>query len=128
MPEFKLFQRREPATDGEDAPEQMPLGGSRSEAVQRLQIGLFGIGAMILLVGLAGIIGGQADLVDQRAVPEAAPTTEPGASSPQRDPLADAGVVPDIPADPSPSPTNTPGLRPGNGPVGPAPSPNVPAQ
>ena len=81
---------------------------ARAEAIQRLQIGLFGIGAMVLLVGLASIIGSQADLADQAAVPEAAPTTEPTAAVPQANPLADAGVVPDIAAEPSPSPAPTP--------------------
>ena len=91
----------------EDAPDGAPLGGSRSEAMQRLQIGLFGICAMILLVGLASIIGSQADLAEQSAVPDAAPTTEPTSAPAQRDPLADAGVVPDIPADPEPAPAPT---------------------
>lgn len=130
MAEFKLFHRRDTRADGEDgsAPDAMPLGGSRAEAVQRLQIGLFGIGAMILLVGLAGIIGGQADLVEQAAVPDAAPTTEPGTAPPQRDPLADAGVVPDIPAEPTPSAAPDPAQRSGD--VGSAPvrSPDVPPQ
>lgn len=100
------------------APADMPLGGTRAEAVQRLQIGLFGIGAMVLLVGLASVIGSQADQAERDAVPEAAPTTEPTAAPAQSDPLADAGVVPDIPAEPSPTPTGesapsaqpTPGL------------------
>lgn len=73
---------------------------TRSEAVQRLQVGLFGIGAMVLLVGLASIIGGQAERNDELAVPEAAPTTEPSGAAAQANPLADAGVVPDIAADP----------------------------
>lgn len=85
-----------------------PAGTARAEAIQRLQIGLFGIGAMVLLVGLASIIGSQADLADQAAVPEAAPTTEPTAAAPQANPLADAGVVPDIAAEPSPSPAPSP--------------------
>ena len=37
---------------------------------------------------------------DALSVPEAAPTVEPSAASQQRDPLADAGVVPDLPAEP----------------------------
>lgn len=85
-----------------------PPNQARAEAIQRLQIGLFGIGAMVLLVGLASIIGSQADLADQAAVPEAAPTTEPTAAPPQANPLADAGVVPDITAEPSPSPAPPP--------------------
>lgn len=80
----------------------------RAEAVQRIQVGLFGIGAMVLLVGLASIIGGQADKIDELAAPEAAPTTEPEAAPAQANPLADAGVVPDIAADPSPLPLQPP--------------------
>lgn len=87
---------------GEDAP---PPDLLRAEAMQRLQVGLIGIAAMVLLVGLASIIGSQADLADQAAVPEAAPTTEPVPVPSQANPLADAGVVPDIAAEPSPSPT-----------------------
>lgn len=82
--------------------------GARAEAVQRLQIGVFGIGAMLLLVGLASIIGTQADLAEEAAVPEAAPTTEPTAAPTQANPLADAGIVPDIAAEPSPSPALAP--------------------
>lgn len=91
-----------------EPPDGAPLGGTREEAMQRLQIGIAGIGAMILLVGLASVIGTQADLAEQSAVPEAAPTTEPTAVPTQSDPLVDAGVVPDIQAESSPSPTPTP--------------------
>ncbi|TAD82028.1 MAG: hypothetical protein EAY70_04150 [Sphingomonadales bacterium] len=93
------------ATEPEDV---SAMGSARVEAVQRLQVGLFGIGAMVLLVGLASIIGGQAERNDQLAVPEAAPTTEPSAPPAQANPLADAGVVPDIAAQPSPSPAPPP--------------------
>ncbi len=89
-------------------PRGAPLGGTDAEAAQRLQIGLAGIGSMVLLVGLASVLGNQADLAEERAVPEAAPTTEPTAANPQRDPLADAGIVPDLPADPAPGPTAAP--------------------
>jgi len=85
---------------GGEPPELAPLGGTRTEAVQRLQIGLTGLCAMILMIGVAGVLGGQADLAEVAAVPDAAPTTEPTAAPPQRDPLADAGVVPDIPTEP----------------------------
>jgi hypothetical protein len=99
-----------PQTDGaEDLP---AAGEARAEAVQRLQVGLFGIGAMVLLVGLASVIGGQADRIDQLAVPEAAPTTEPSAPPARANPLADAGVVPDIAADPTPVPAPAPAAAP----------------
>jgi hypothetical protein len=81
-----------------------PPSESRQEALQRLQIGVFGIAAMVLLVGLASIIGSQADITEESAVPEAAPTTEPSPAPSQANPLADAGVVPDIAAEPSPTP------------------------
>jgi len=103
------------ATAPEIAEEELSAAASaRGEAVQRLQVGLFGIGAMVLLVGLASIIGGQADRNDQLAVPEAAPTTEPGGQAAQANPLADAGVVPDIAAEPSAGPSATPPATPGN--------------
>ena len=109
----------EPAGRDEDAPEGAPLGGTRSEARQRLQLGAFGICAMILLAGLASIIGSQADLVEESAVPDAAPTTEPTAAPTQRDPLADAGVVPPTEPDPAPEPLphSQAGPAPANGPV-----------
>lgn len=78
-------------------------GGNRSQAVQRLQVGLSGLAAMILLVGLANIIQDRARVADEMAVPEAASTIAPAGPLPISDPLADAGVVPDMPAEPSPS-------------------------
>lgn len=78
-----------------------PLGGTRAHAVQRLQIGVFGLMAMLLLVGLANIIMDRAQVSQAAAVPEAASTVAPGnIAAPKKDPLADAGVVPDLPADP----------------------------
>ncbi|MEE4199876.1 hypothetical protein [Erythrobacter sp.] len=91
--------------EGDMPPEAAPLGGTRGEAVQRLQIGLFGVASMVLLIGLASVIGNQADLIEEGAVPEAAPTTEPTEAASQRDPLADAGIVPDIPSEPTGSAT-----------------------
>lgn len=93
-----------PGAGDEAPPAGAPLGGTKEEATQRLQVGLAGLGSMVLLVGLASVLGNQADLAEEAAVPDAAPTTEPTEASPQRDPLADAGIVPDIPADPSPTP------------------------
>lgn len=77
--------------------EEAPLGGTRSEAIQRLQVGVTGLCAMVLVIGIASVIGSQADNAEKAAVPDAAPTTEPTAAPSQRNPLADAGVVPDIP-------------------------------
>jgi hypothetical protein len=85
-----------------------PLGGTREEAVQRLQVGISGIVVMLLLVGLADVVRDRAEQTDAAAVPEAAATVEPEAvDAPQTDPLAEAGVVPELPAEPAPSPTPT---------------------
>lgn len=95
--------------DAPDAPPRgAPLGGTDVEAAHRLQIGLAGLGSMVLLIALASVLGNQADLAEENSVPEAAPTTEPEETAPKRDPLADAGIVPDVSAEPSPSPTATP--------------------
>ena len=77
---------------GSEPPTLAPLGGTREQAVQRLQVGLTGRCAMILMVGVARVLGGQADIAEDAAVPDAAPTTEPSPATAQRDPLADAGV------------------------------------
>lgn len=88
--------RRKPA---EDATFRAPLRGARSQAMQRLQVGLFGLAAMVLLVGLANIIMTNAKQNEARVVPAAVPAVAShdgdGSAS---DPLADAGVVPGMPA------------------------------
>lgn len=84
------------------------MGGTDVEAAHRLQIGLAGLGSMVLLIALASVLGNQADLAEENAVPEAAPTTEPEDAASNRDPLADAGIVPDVSPEPSPSATATP--------------------
>ena len=63
----------------------------RAQAVHRLQIGFFGLAAMLLLVGLANIIMDRAKLADAEAVPQVAESA--GVHNPS-DPLADIGVVP----------------------------------
>ena len=76
-----------------------PLSGTRGQAMQRLQVGVFGLGAMVLLVALANIINSNREQNEARMVPEAAPTVAAkNGSDPVSDPLADAGVVPDLPA------------------------------
>ncbi len=84
-----------------------PLAGTRSERLQRLQIGLFGIGAMVLLVGLADVVISRAQMTEAEAVPEAVPTVEPTETAAPRDPLADAGVVPELPPETTPTPTQS---------------------
>lgn len=78
---------------------EVPLGGTRAQAMQRLQIGIAGVVLMVLMVGLASIIQNRAELSDATAVPQAAPTTEPSVDPEQSDPLAEAGVVPDMPSE-----------------------------
>jgi hypothetical protein len=77
------------------------LGGTRAQAMQRLQVGLFGLATMILLIGLAQIIMNQAREAEAGVVPEAAPTVAPSESAAaESDPLADAGVAPEVPVEP----------------------------
>ena len=99
---------------------EAPLGGTRAEAMRRLQMGGVGVVAVLLLIGLASMIEDRAKQTDSTAVAEAAATTAPSASAAAPDPLAEAGVVPDMPASPaadataSPAPTTlaTPSARP----------------
>jgi hypothetical protein len=76
----------------------------RAQAVHRLQVGLFGLAGMLLLVGLANIIMDRA-MTSEDATPassvaaaSAAKVSPDGAQTPASDPLADIGVVPDMPA------------------------------
>jgi hypothetical protein len=90
----------------------------RAQAIHRLQVGLFGLAGMLLLVGLANIIMDRARLGE-----DAAAALSPAAADPSggavaaganaaSDPLADIGVVPDLPAaSASPSPSRAPSPR-----------------
>lgn len=104
---------------GEEAQPQQ--GGKRAEVIQRLQIGLFGLAAMVLIVALANVIMERAKQTEATAVPEAAATTAPvTATGSLSDPLVDAGVVPDMPSNAqkntapraSPVPNGAPTLAP----------------
>ena len=84
----------------------------RAQAIHRLQVGLFGLAGMLLLVGLANIIMDRARIGEDAAA--ALSPAEGGSlgaggptdASPASDPLADIGVVPDLPAaSASPSPS-----------------------
>ena len=86
-------------TTSTSAPEGAPLGGNRAEAIQRLQVGVIGLFAMVLVMGVASVISNRAAVSEERAVPDAAPTTEPTETPAPSDPLADAGVVPVVPAE-----------------------------
>lgn len=77
-----------------------PLGGTRKQAMHRLQIGLAGLGAIILMVVLAGVVMDRANRSEELSVPAAAATVAaPELPPEQTDPLVNAGVVPDLPAD-----------------------------
>lgn len=78
---------------------EAPLGGTREQAAHRLQVGLVGIAVMVFVIGLATIFAQRAQISEESAVPEAAPTTEPVEAPEQSDPLVDAGVVPDLPTE-----------------------------
>ncbi len=80
-----------------------PLGGTRAEALRRLQMGALGVVVVLLLIGLASIIKDRATQTENTAVAGAAPTVVPSPSGATADPLAEAGVVPDIPASPAPA-------------------------
>ena len=102
----------------EERPEDRPdpamlLGGTRAQAMQRLQVGVFGLATMVLLIALAQIIMNQAREAEALVVPEAAPTVAPSDTpAPASDPLADAGVGPDLPAEPEPeAPPNSDALQ-----------------
>jgi len=76
--------------------------GTRAQIVHRLQIGVLGLLGILLMVALANIVMERAKESDARTVPQAAPTVEPtAAASPKSDPLADAGVVPEMPTEPA---------------------------
>lgn len=67
------------------------------ETVHRLQVGLIGLAAMLLMVGVANMIMDRAREADSTVVPEAAATV---AASPEEEDgkaLENAGVVPDLP-------------------------------
>lgn len=94
-----------PGAHGGNLPEA-PVGGSRAEALRRLQMGAVGVIAVLLLIGLASIIKDGATQTESTTVAGAAPTTAPSATTTAADPLAEAGVVPEVP--PGPTATATP--------------------
>lgn len=84
------------------------LAGKRSESLHRLQVGLSGLAAIVLMLALANVIMERANRTEAASVPDAAATVlPPPVHSQQNDPLADAGVVPDVPARPASLPTST---------------------
>ncbi len=105
VPQFFDMSRKPPVGE---LPDVARTDARRERTMQRLQIGITGIVMMILLVGLASIIQDRAAESDATTVPAAAPTTEPTQTAPQNDPLVEAGVVPDLPAQPTATPSAMP--------------------
>lgn len=103
-----------------------PMSGTRAERIQRLQIGFFGIGAMCLLVALADVVISRAERTEATSVPEAAPTVQATTAPTPSDPLADAGVVPELSDEPSPTPTQSAAQRTGDVPPPIQPTGNAP--
>lgn len=98
----RSFKTRAPGPPG--ALPQAPLGGTRAEALRRLQMGAIGVVAVLLLIGLASIIKDRAAQTETTSVAGAAATSAAATGTPVADPLAEAGVVPDIPASPAIAP------------------------
>ena len=74
-------------------------GSGRAETIQRLQIGLVGLGAMLLMVALANVVMDRAKESEATTVPEAAANVDSRQVMPAvADPLVDVGVVPDMPS------------------------------
>ena len=79
-----------------------PFAGTRAQRIQRLQVGLFGLAAMVMVLGMADIIMSTAEsnqVVTSEDLPPVNAEDVPP-PTPQRDPLAEAGVVPELPAEP----------------------------
>ena len=101
LPSFQTRIGASPSDAEADNP-AAPLAGTPSEAIRRLQFGIGGLLAMVLLVGIANIVVDRARESDATTVPQAAATVD--ADTPQNDPLIDAGIVPDLPAEPEAEP------------------------
>lgn len=98
-----IIKPRISEAEAAEAAEELAVSasGARDNAIQRLQVGFFGLGTILLLIGVANVFLQRAEMVEETAVPEAAPTVSADSAKPQQsDPLADAGVVPELPADP----------------------------
>ncbi len=66
----------------------------RSQSVHRLQLGLFGLCAVLLIVGLANVIMDRAQTIDADDPNAQVIAADAEEAEPVVDPLADAGVVP----------------------------------
>lgn len=71
----------------------------RQEALQRMQIGLAGLAVIILLIVLTETILRQTAQNTAKVVVAEATAPKNDKTAPQIDPLAEAGLVPDLPAE-----------------------------
>jgi len=89
-------RQAQPATQPVALPTQFAPPGPRelrAQSFKRLQVGLFGLAAMLLLVALANIIMERARIADSSSgAGSAAFAASSGTST--ADPLADLGVIP----------------------------------
>ena len=67
----------------------------RAQAVHRLQVGMFGLAAMLLLVSLASVIMQRVQTADRSVV--AVEPSGAASNTPANDPLVDLGVAPEVP-------------------------------
>lgn len=113
---ISIFPRPEPKPEESADVISAPVNNARAELLQRLQIGLAGLGTMVLLIGLAQVVYDRAQLSEAETVPAAAATVAPKDVEPvQSDPLAEAGVVPDLPSEPMGQPVQEPAIMPEQG-------------
>lgn len=113
---ISIFPKADPAPDKGGDIISVSAGNVRSESIQRLQIGLAGLGTMVLLIGLAQVVYNRAQLSEADTVPAASATVAPNNAAPvQSDPLAEAGVVPDLPAEPVGQAAQEPAIMPEQG-------------
>lgn len=75
----------------------------RAQSVHRVQVGLAGLAAMLLLVGLANIIMDRARQSDAGTVTTSADRAASGTPSANSDPMVDIGVAPDLPSSSTPA-------------------------
>jgi hypothetical protein len=83
----------------------------RAQAVHRLQVGMFGLAAMLLLVSLANVIMDRAQSIDTSLQNRTLPVGD--SPSPASDPLVDMGVAPELPVNGEPTKA-PPARKPGN--------------
>lgn len=103
---WRMMASRDRAAEAnpDDAP-LTPLGGTRAQSLQRLQVGVSLLLGIVLIVGLANVIEERAKQSEDTAVPQAAAGATGTPTPAANDPLADAGVVPDLPAAGEAAPT-----------------------